>query len=182
MNNITADLPSNIILKNPSDPLSAVSTDGQGVYKYSYNPKTGRLLYSQPGAGHVNAIEAVGDESKFDEYVRVIYNCSENVGGSRVWGDATIYNRDHEAHVKSFDVQYDTFQFFKKFHPGLKWIVDLTQNDTTGDEMEELDVSVARAQKRLLEAFQMEELRKSLKSLHENKLISVMLAFLRGVE
>ena len=57
MTNITKDLPSNIILKDPNNPLSAVGDNGKGVYKYSYNPKTGRLLYSYPGEGHVNAIE-----------------------------------------------------------------------------------------------------------------------------
>jgi len=180
MTDITKDLPSNIILKDINNPFSAVSSDGEGVYKYSYNPKTGRLLYSQPGAGHVNAIEAAGDGSKFDEYVRVIYDHSENVAGSRVWGDADIYNKDQEAHVKSFDAQYDTFQFFKKSNPGLKWALDLTQNDISGDDMEELDIAAVSG--RLIEAVQMEELKKALKSLHENKLISIMLKFLQGVE
>lgn len=180
MTNIDRDLPSNIKLRDSNNPFSAVGDNGEGVYKYSYNPKTGRLLYSYPGEGHVNAIERAGDGRKFDEYVRVIYDRSENVAGSRVWGDASVYNQDQEAHVKSFDAQYDTFQFFKKSNPGLKWILDLTNNDVEGDEREELDVDAARG--RVIEATQMEELKRALKSLHENKLIGVMLEFLRGVK
>ena len=151
MNNINRDLPEKIILKDVNNPLSAVDAEtGEHVYKYSYNPSTGRLLYSYPGDRHAISIAEAGDTKIFDDYVRIIYNYIKNVAGSRGCGSYS-----DEEDTKSFESQYMAFKFFKSFSPNLKWIKDLTNNDLTSEDEEELDLSVVSPD-RIWEIKQME--------------------------
>lgn len=166
MDIIFKDLPDFIVLKDPMNPLSAVGKKhGDHVYKYAYNPKTGRLLYVYPGDRHVSAISEAGDADYFKDYVRVIYDYKNNVAGSRERGSS--FNTEDENN-KSFEEQYAAFKFFKQFDPSLKWILNLTNIDLTSDEEEALDSSEVFPN-RILDDAQMEELSKNFKKIYEDK-------------
>ena len=161
------ELDSNITLKDLNNPLSAVASDtGEPVYKYSYHPKTGNILYSYPGLGHIDAIKRAGDESNFDDYVRIIYDHKTNIGGSRKWG---AYGEDDESKYKSFEPQHQAFRTLQKVNPSLKWVFNLTQNDVTGDEREELNVGAIDSS-RIMESFGVATLMRDFKKLLEGKI------------
>ena len=151
-----------IELKDPKNPLSAVGKwNEKPVYKYSYNPRSGRLIFSYPGENHADAISKAKDTNNFDEYIRVIYAPGTNVAGSRVWGASNYEESDPDADIKAFEAQYATFKVFKKFHPRLKWILNLT-NDDLNKGVESLNLAKIN-KNRILEDRQMEELKKNLK-------------------
>jgi len=167
MNTLTKDLGNNLVLNDPKNPLSAMDKwNKKSVYKFSYHPKKGRLLYCYPGQFHIDAISKAGDKDIFDEYVRIIYDPSKNVAGSRVWGDADYFNNSPDTDAKSFKAQYAAFKFFIKFDPNLKWILNLTNKDLTSNEA----LNSSRIFKnRILKNTQMEELRKNFKKIYENE-------------
>jgi len=170
MDVLIKDLPDNISLKDQKNPLTAVAKGNppDTVYKFSYHPKTGRFLYCYPGEFHIDAMNKAGDEDEFDNYVRVIYDCNNNVAGSRIWGEANYENRDLEADAKSFDAQYAAYKVFIKFDPKLKWVFNLSQKDVTDDGRENLDLSKV-SKDRILDETQVEELKKNFSRIHEDQ-------------
>jgi hypothetical protein len=169
-------------LSDPKNPLTAYGVHNEKpVYKYSYNPKTGRLLYSYPGENHADAIARVKDTKNFDDYVRIIYVPDSNVAGSRVWGAANYEEGDPEAGTKSFNAQHAAYKFFKKFNPKLKWVLNLTNSDLDKG-VESLNL-LKVGKNRILDSKQIEEMSKNfhnVKSLWENNLVYTMLEFYQG--
>ena len=122
----------NIVLTKEGDPLSAKDTySGKAVYKYSFHPKTHEILYSHTGEHHSDAIQRAGKSSKFDEYVRIIFDYKNNVIGTRPWGLDDISPNSEKILKKSYDVQYVAYQYFKTRHSGLKWVPNITNADLT---------------------------------------------------
>ena len=175
MKKYVGELRDDVELKDPTDPLSAVGKwDRKPVYKFSYNPKTGKLLYSYPGENHADAVARAGDTKHFDDYVRVIYDANRKVAGSRVYGTVDYDASNEKDKVKSFEAQYITSEFFKQFDSTLKWVLDLSNNDLSRG-VEALDLTKISKQ-RILEDRQMKEL---FKSNLESKTVDVILKHLQ---
>ena len=120
----------NIKLKVKNDPLSAYDMySGKPIYKFSYLPKNNSVLFSYPGDYHSDAIGKAGKTKHFDDYVRIIYDPSSNVAGSRPWGLDDLSPNGEEQGVRSYNAQYQAYQFFKKNHPGLKWKFNVVNAD-----------------------------------------------------